>query len=164
MKKILIIASLGTALITSGCSSTGGFSIAGIGAAVTSGATAVQSTLLQINTSLAAAAPSVQALVAYAQVALGYATQLQAAGLIPKASSTKLAQAAAVVNAIANNPPSSVASVVGALAAAKTNIQNLSAVPAAVAVTVPVVAIPASPVTAAVPAATVVVPAAVPAS
>jgi hypothetical protein len=158
LKKILMAG--GVALSLAGCSATGGLNFSGVGAAISAGASNVQSTLLSINTTLAAAAPSVEALVADAQVALGYANQLQAAGLIPKASSTKLAQAAAVVNAIANNPPSSVASVVGALAAAKTNIQNLSAVPAAVAVTVPVVAIPASPVTGAVPAATVVVPAA----
>ena len=157
LKKILIVATVAASL--AGCASGGTF-WSNVSTSVGTAVGNVQSTLLSINTALAASAPSVEAIVADAQVALGYASQLQAAGLIPKASSAKLAQAAAVVNAIANNPPSSIASVVGALAAAKTNIQNLSAVPAAVAVTVPVVAIPASPVTAAVPAATVVVPAA----
>lgn len=119
----------------------------------------VQNDLLSINTALIAAAPSVSAVVADIGVAIGYANTLQTAGLLPKSSLPALADATAVVTAIANNPPSSIASVVGALAAAKTNIQNLSTVPAASAATISVVAIPATAVSAAVPATTVVVPA-----
>ena len=157
LKKILIVATVAASL--AGCASSGPF-WATVSTDVGAAVGGVQSTLLSINTALAAAAPSVEAIVADVQVAIGYANQLQAAGLLPKASVAQLAKATAVVNAIANNPPSSIASVVGALAAAKTNVQNLSAVPAAVAVKVPVVAIPASPVTVAVPATSVVVPAA----
>ena len=118
--------------------------------------------LLSINTAMANAAPSIEAVIADIGIALGYAQTLVSAGLLPSASVKVINTAQGVVNAIVANPPSSIASAIGALAAVKTNIQSVSSVPGAASAIVVMAPIPATSVSAAVPASVVTVPAGLP--
>lgn len=134
--------------------------VSGLPGKLATGIANVNTSLLATNQALAAAAPSVGSLLADIQVADGYFNQIAATGVISPAALKVEAKVMVAVNAIQANPPTSVAAVAAALAAAKTNIQNLSQVPTAAQgpVTVPVVAIPATSVSAAVPATTIVAP------
>lgn len=161
LARYIPMGALAAILALGGCSST---SFSGGANTLSADVSAVLGTahtdLLAANTAIAAAAPSVEVAVADAQVALGYFNTIAGTGVLPPASVKVVAKTAAVLTAIANNPPSSLASVVQVIAAAKTNIQNLSTVPAAAPATVAVVAVPATATTPAIPATTIVVPAA----
>lgn len=157
LKSFFFAGALLSAAGLAGCASYDSL-VAGLGAKVQTGVANINTSLLATNQALAAAAPSVSSLVASIQTADGYFNTIAATGALGKAAQTAEANTMAVVNAIAANPPSSVASVANALAAALTNVQNLSQVPTQTALTVPVVAIPATPVSASVKATTVVAP------
>lgn len=163
MKRILLAGAAALGLATAACQSTGGVPPATV---VSNGiaylANSVNGALLAVNTALAQSAPSIASIVADIQVADGYFQQL--APKLSPAQTNAENKIMAVVNTIAANPPSSVAAAVGALAAAKTNVQNLSTAPSAAPIAVVVAPVPATPVSPAIPSTTVTVPAAAPTS
>lgn len=119
------------------------------GAAITRVVGGASKSLLAINQALAASAPSVSTLINGLEVADGYFQTIAATGVISKTAISLEQKSMAVVTAIANNPTTSVPAVANALAAALTNVQNLSAIGS----TPKAVAIPATATTSAVPAA-----------